>query len=217
VTPGTGCRGSTPHAALVPAATAGPCHRPALLQGDRSRTKGFATATLVVTASKWCSVGLAGAICLPCESGRGCGITCCRSGSTPCSRCKHACEAGLEAMEGQAELHMRATALLKVVVALPARLLPLVRHLPQAQATLVPGLLGPGVATRTTAAQVDQPGPHYGLNSRRGMPAAPAKPSHLMQAIHLLHGRPVHANMRMVLMRITYQYKPTQPVACRLP
>jgi hypothetical protein len=46
VTPGTGCRGSTPHAALVPAATAGPCHRPALLQGDRSRTKGFATATL---------------------------------------------------------------------------------------------------------------------------------------------------------------------------
>jgi hypothetical protein len=33
-------------------------------------------------------------------------------------------------MEGQAELHMRATALLKVVVALPARLLPLVRHLP---------------------------------------------------------------------------------------
>jgi hypothetical protein len=40
------------------------------------------------------------------------------------------CEAGLEAMEGQAELHMRATALLKVVVALPARLLPLVRHLP---------------------------------------------------------------------------------------
>jgi hypothetical protein len=54
-------------------------------------------------------------------------------------------------MENQAELHMRATALLKVVVALPARLLPLVRYLPQAQARLVPGLLGPGVATRTTA------------------------------------------------------------------